>query len=111
MGSAGRKVGRGALLTVSFYFLYPDALTSGGFYMQTNQPESRLPSAFFLSSYVLGHNPPVPITKYQKTRDSPYTLGLSFGYLSTAGEGKQLISASIGTKLMRDLWFSDQPSG
>lgn len=76
MGSAGRRSGRGALLTVSFYFMYPDALTSGGFYMQTNQPESRLPTAFFLSSHVLGHNPPGPITKYQKTRDSPYTLVL-----------------------------------
>lgn len=55
MRSASRRSGRGALLTVSFYFLYPDAFTSGAFICKlTNQsPDSQLPSFSALMCWVI----------------------------------------------------------
>ena len=36
--------GEGALLAMSFYFLYPDSLTSEAFHMQTNQSRVQFPN-------------------------------------------------------------------
>lgn len=41
----------------------------------------------------------------------PQAEKLPSGYLLTAGEGKQLIDAVIGTKLLSGFWVSDHLAG
>lgn len=41
----------------------------------------------------------------------PQAEKVPFGYLLTAGEGKQLVDASPGTRLLSGLWVSDHPAG